>query len=141
MGGEMSETYEEMQNRVLTMTDKEIMATRCPECNCYYGAHRVSCSRMTVDYMRVLLKASHNREQRNTAARRRLKETAALWQGKFHLLRHENNKLRRCLCRQALAATNEMGNEELAMLIEGLKDVMAGRVRELKRLRLESEGK
>lgn len=72
---------------------------QCSECSYYRGAHAYYCSHTTMDELRKSLMQALERENRNRTARdiqfRRMKELLSLWQGKFHALRHENNKLRR----------------------------------------------
>jgi regulator of replication initiation timing len=81
--------------------EAEIEATRCPECQLYHGAHRPPCSLVTVESLRKDLESSQWLEKHNRTARdiqfRRMTEQLTFWQGKFHALRHENNKLRRRL--------------------------------------------
>lgn len=78
---------------------------QCSECSYYRGAHACYCSRITVDELRKSLMQALERENHNRTAReiqfRRLNERLTFWQGKFHALRHENNKLRRRLQRES----------------------------------------
>lgn len=105
----MSETISELMARSHAMTKEEREATRCPECKMYYRSHWPSCSLVTVESLRRDLAASQKLEKRNREARyiqfRRMVEQLTLWQGKFHAIRHENNKLRRRLNINALQPT------------------------------------
>jgi uncharacterized protein (DUF305 family) len=86
---------------------------QCFECGYYRGHHADSCGHTTIEQLRERLKSVHELEKRNRTACeiqfRRMKEQLTLWQGKFHALRHENNKLRR---RQALAPKEGEGVKE-----------------------------
>lgn len=73
------------------------MNDKCPQCGAYSG-HAPECPTHTVDSLRAALLGSckihaHERDiLRDMVFRHR--ESVTFWQGKFHMVRQENNKLR-----------------------------------------------
>lgn len=69
----------------------------CEECR-YYKGHDITCSRMAAEEAIGRLRAAvvshretHDAHRKSAA---RLKELITLWQGKYHIVKAENNKLR-----------------------------------------------
>lgn len=78
---------------------------QCPECQ-QWGAgqgflerHDALCTQQPVEDQlrkcRDQLKALRDYDATRKTMYRRLKELVTFWQGKFHIVRHENNKLRK----------------------------------------------
>lgn len=72
--------------------------TQCEECQFWHGSHALTCSRLTVESLLLNYEGERTCALHNRGAfdiqHRRLTEQLTLWQGKFHALGHENNKLR-----------------------------------------------
>lgn len=87
------------------LTEKAINASRCMECLCYHGAHKLTCSLITVEHLLRLVKAGEAREVRNREAWNHQRKSVAFWQSKFSVVKQENNRLRRRLNVNALQPT------------------------------------
>lgn len=75
-----------------------VLKEKCPECGAYLR-HAYDCSKLTLQQARVMLvegaKASNSNMVNAEHERLRLIKQVTFWQGKFHAVRHENNKLRK----------------------------------------------
>lgn len=90
---------------------------RCPECEALNGHHPL-CNRMDCEtakselrrYYQCWLEIENKRRQSLVEAEekvRRFKDHATLWQGKYQIVKHENNVLRRKLRRQTPNAADQ----------------------------------
>jgi hypothetical protein len=90
-------TYAERLNAA-KQTLELLRGTQCEECQYWHGSHALTCSRLTVDSLLLNYEGERFCNQHNLQASqirdRRQTEQVTLWQGKFHALRHENNRLR-----------------------------------------------
>lgn len=81
--------------------------TKCAACGAYHG-HSFECPEITLDEAKKQLLVYHSQwlEAQNKYSKKRAGWIGQLqfWQGKFHALRHENNKLRAALKRAIPAA-------------------------------------
>lgn len=74
---------------------------KCPECGYGFRAlsnhinHSVTCSRIDLESARHHLHLNAEAQKRAAFWRAKDRERAMLWEGKFHVLRHENNRLRK----------------------------------------------
>ncbi len=74
---------------------------RCEECN-GFGQHKIECSHITVEQLREVVshykksEAMHIKHiQTHWSTWDRLRKETERWKGKFLIVKHENNKLRK----------------------------------------------
>jgi hypothetical protein len=69
---------------------------QCPDpgCRAYHGGHTPGCKLAPPEYKAAQLDRMYEMLLYGRAVQGRLKDQTTLWQGKFHMLRQENNKLR-----------------------------------------------
>lgn len=72
---------------------------QCVECKFWDGEHGALCEQQPVEdqlrKLRAAYKSLYDAHAFNRKSLRRWKEIAVFWQGKFNILRHENNQLRK----------------------------------------------
>lgn len=86
----------------------------CPECLMYGGFHEWSCQSVPDDslvtHLRRYARTFLNGQERYRGALKRQQELTVFWHGKFSLVSHENNVLRRQL-RRPIPETEEITPE------------------------------
>ncbi len=70
------------------------MNTPCHECGAYHG-HSYTCSHLTLEQAKEYLLDCSRGLKRSHESWLHLRREVTFWQGKFHMVRHENNKLRK----------------------------------------------
>lgn len=85
----------------ITMNTPPATPASCPECGYGFRAlpnhinHSPTCSLIDLESARHYLHLNAEYAKKTAFWRARDRARAVLWEGKFHILRHENNRLRK----------------------------------------------
>jgi len=95
-----------MKLKSLSQKEKEIQGV-CIYCSQPEGRHLVKCRQVTLEDALRRIKDLEYLQLCNARAILKLTSDRVLWQGKFAMVKHENNKLRRQLYKQTNKQTNK----------------------------------
>ena len=88
----------ELQNEIKT---EEVIEGYCEECKCFHNMHHITCSKLSEEEKLERLIKYYDWTltimERNKRTRKSLIDKITFWQGKFNILRQENNALRKKL--------------------------------------------
>ena len=70
---------------------------KCPLCGAYGGHHHWKCGKATTNDLRQVIKYLEEKNKSTSEYTQKAHERAILWEGKYRIVCHENNKLRKKL--------------------------------------------
>lgn len=103
--------------------------SNCPKCQFGVSFHAWDCPHASIGDIRRSCRALLESVDRCRREQKRIKQSVTYWQGKFHMVRQENNKLRKKLEKEWLRVSDQRSLDEEGL--EPSEDENWPRVRDL----------